>query len=298
MIIPAGPYFSEQECLWYLYRGYDEVIYRVIDDRIIRAFSFGGRKLLVSIQLLKTEICIELLAGDDDHLLLERAGQFVKEWLDIENNLAPFYELLAGHATLSYMAKEFGGLRSIGIPDLFEALCWAIIGQQINLSFAHKLKRRLVEAYGEYMAWNNGRYYIFPEPAVIATLDPLQLQAMQFSASKAKYLIGLANAFADGTISKGKLMQLPDFASRQQFLTGLKGIGTWTANYALMKSLKEPSSIPYGDAGLNNALLKHGLIKDKADKESMATLFNQFKGWEAYLVIYLWRSLAVRPDTG
>ena len=294
--IPTGLNFSARECLWYLYRGFDEVIYRVVNDKVIRAFSFDGRKILVSIQLLDNEIQIEWLAGDNDPLLIAQSADFVKEWLDVEKDLDPFYNLLSVHPALSYMSADFKGLRLIGMPDLFEALCWAIIGQQINLSFAHKLKRRLVEAYGEYIEWDTEHYYIFPHPAVIATLDPLELQPMQFSAGKAKYIIGLAKAFADGTISKEKLIELPDFTSRQQNLTALKGIGTWTANYALMKSLKEPSSVPYGDAGLNNALLKHGLIESKIDTNGIIAIFKNFKGWEAYLVIYLWRSLAPLPE--
>jgi DNA-3-methyladenine glycosylase II len=295
IIIPVGQHFNAQECLWYLHRGYNEVTYRVLADRVIRAFCFDEQNILVSIQLLKNEVRVEQLAGDNNPSILQKVARFVMEWFDMDTDLAPFYQLLGGHPVLGYMAKEYNGLRLIGMPDLFEALCWAIIGQQINLSFAHKLKRRLAETYGDFIEWNGERYYIFPKPEILATIDPLELQPMQFSASKARYLVGLAKAFADGAISKEKLAALPDFASRQQYLLNQKGIGTWTANYALMKSLKEPSSVPYGDAGLNNALIKHGLITDKTDHNTITALFEQFKGWEAYLVIYLWRSLAPLP---
>lgn len=44
---------------------------------------------------------------------------------------------------------EFYGLRNIGIPDLFEAIVWGILGQQINLAYAYTLKRRLVETFGD-----------------------------------------------------------------------------------------------------------------------------------------------------
>lgn len=43
------------------------------------------------------------------------------------------------------MTASYKGVRFIGIPDIFEAICWAIIGQHINLKFAYTLKRRLVE---------------------------------------------------------------------------------------------------------------------------------------------------------
>jgi 3-methyladenine DNA glycosylase/8-oxoguanine DNA glycosylase len=78
-----------------------------------------------------------------------------------------------------------------------------------------------------------------------------------------------------------------------KLLTAIRGIGVWTANYALMKTLKQLQAIPYGDVGLLNALLNHGLIKDKKDTAGIEQLFRRFKGWESYLVFYLWRSLAM-----
>lgn len=78
-------------------------------------------------------------------------------------------------------------------------------------------------------------------------------------------------------------------------LMSVKGIGIWTANYALMKSLKEQSSIPYGDAGLLQALLIHNIITDKKDGLQIRNFFQEMRGWESYVVFYLWRSLAKKP---
>ena len=49
----------------------------------------------------------------------------------------------------------------LGITDLFEALSWGIIGQQINLTYAYTLKRRLVETFGSYVEWNGRKHWIF-----------------------------------------------------------------------------------------------------------------------------------------
>ncbi len=121
---------------------------------------------------------------------------------------------------------------------------------------------------------------------------------MQLSASKVNYLKNAAQALTDGTISKTLLQAMPDAESRRNLLTSQKGIGTWTANYVLMKCLRDQSAIPFGDAGLLNSLLSHGIITDKAELKPMYDLFEKFKGWEAYLVFYLWRSLAKRPQLG
>ncbi|WP_315825056.1 hypothetical protein [Paraflavitalea speifideaquila] len=98
--------------------------------------------------------------------------------------------------------------------------------------------------------------------------------------------------FAEGEISKRLLQELASYEEQVKLLTGIRGIGIWTANYALMKTLKQLQAIPYGDAGLLNALLNHQLIKDKKDTVGIDELFGGFKGWESYLVFYLWRSLS------
>jgi len=183
-------------------------------------------------------------------------------------------------------------LRLMGIVDLFEALCWSVIGQQINLTFAFKLKRRLVEKYGERLDFEGDAYYLFPSYAVLAEVTVDELREMQFSRSKAAYLIGLGASFAKGELSREMLLRLPDLESRQKVLTALKGIGIWTANYTLMKTLREPSSIPHGDTGLLTALANHAVIKERSEVEKISRFFSKYKGWESYLVFYLWRSLA------
>lgn len=58
----------------------------------------------------------------------------------------------------------------MGIPDLFEAIAWGILGQQINLTYAYTLKRRLVEKFGTSVEYEGKRFWLFPTPDVIANL--------------------------------------------------------------------------------------------------------------------------------
>jgi DNA-3-methyladenine glycosylase II len=133
---------------------------------------------------------------------------------------------------------------------------------------------------------------MFPSCGVIAEADPDDLRKMQFSTKKAEYIIGVAKSFVAGTLSEEILTALPDLTSRQKMLMSMKGIGIWTANYALMKCLKEQSGVPYGDSGLMQALLSHNIISDKKDVSSIHDFFRGLQGWESYMVFYLWRSLA------
>jgi DNA-3-methyladenine glycosylase II len=118
-----------------------------------------------------------------------------------------------------------------------------------------------------------------------------ELKELRFSIQKARYIIGVSNSFKSGDISREMLMGMTTVQLRQKTLTNLKGIGIWTANYTLMKTLREPNLIPYGDIGLLNALTKYGIIKLRSETDNIDKFFAKYQGWESYLVFYLWRSL-------
>jgi DNA-3-methyladenine glycosylase II len=273
-------------------------MHTVKGNAILKALRVEGQAMLIRITADKDCLQAEILGGGNRLQVTgdRHWGEFIKNyiagWLDLERELAPFYQLLGRDKRLAYMCSAFRGLRLIGIVDLFEALSWSIIGQQINLTFAFKLKRRLVEKYGERLEFEGESYYLWPSYEVLAGVTVAELREMQFSQSKAAYLIGLASSFAKGELSREILMGLPDLESRQKALTALKGIGIWTANYTLMKTLREPSSIPHGDTGLLTALANHSIIKERSETVKIERFFKKYPGWESYLVFYLWRSLA------
>ena len=260
----------------------------------MKALSFGDAEILFRLQETGSFVEIEILKGEPDAETKNRLIDYMTFWFDLERDITPFYQLLETDPKLAYMTKDYKGLRLMGIEDLFEVLCWSIIGQQINLTFAYKLKRRLVERYGRKIEYEGEPYFIFPGVEVLAAADIGELRAMQFSQKKAEYVVGIANAFKTGDLSREIIANQPDFEARQKILTSFKGIGVWTANYSLMKSLRDSEGIPHGDVGLLNALQNHNFITERSETAKIGALFSRFTGWESYLVFYLWRSLAVK----
>ena len=290
--IPLDTTFNFTECLWFLNRNFDDCMHVVSATSVKKALLINQKPLLIEVSQKADSLRIEVLYGEYQEEDRIEILAYVKEWLDLDRDISPFYALINLDNRLAYMQDSFTGLRLVGIPDLFEALCWGIIGQQINLTFAYKLKRRLVEKFGTHIEFENEVYHIFPRCEVLAEAEIEGLKEMQFSSKKAEYITGLAQIFKERKLDKKILKDLPDVASRQKALTSINGIGLWTANYALMKSLKEQTSIPYGDSGLMQALFSHQIIEHKKDTAPIEDFFKNFAGWESYLVFYLWRSLA------
>lgn len=282
--------FSFSECLWFLDRNLNDCMHELIDGKIRKAIRIDKDVVLVEVYEAKEDIVIKIIKGN----LKNEAAliHYIEDWLDINRDIQPFYKLLKKDSELSHLAKHYKGLRAIGIPELFEALCWSIIGQQINLTFAHKLKRRLSEKYGEHIRFETKTYYLFPEAGTLKNASLDELKALQFSGRKAEYIIGIAELFSNGSVSKEKIAALGNEIAMFNYLKTIRGVGEWTAHYVLMKSLRNMNSITYGDAGLNNALFKIKGIARKNNREEIDKLFKNFEGWKAYLVCYLWRSLS------
>jgi DNA-3-methyladenine glycosylase II len=214
----------------------------------------------------------------------------VRDWFDLDTDLKPFYSMAEKDRLLKPLIDRFYGYRIVGQPDLFESLIWAVLGQQINLGFAYTLKQRFVQTFGERTALGDHEYYLFPSAETVALIRPELLVPLQFSIQKSRYTIGIAEAFADGTLSREKLRHLPLQEARHHLMK-IKGIGNWTANYALMKTFHYPDAFPLEDAGLHNAIKNLKKLDRKPTPAEVAKLFKKYKGWEAYATLYLWKSL-------
>ncbi|OJJ18709.1 hypothetical protein BKI52_24200 [marine bacterium AO1-C] len=289
--IPTPPLFSFQECLWFLDRNYDDCLHVVTPNSVLKAIELQGQMVLFEVKEEEDHLQIEVLKGHitDEYQL---AHYYIKDWFDVDRDLRPFYDALSQDDDFAFMQTKYNGLRLMGIENLFETLGWTIIGQQINLKFAYTLKRSLVEHWGKKLTHQGQAYYIFPEPATIAALKVEDLRALKFTTRKAEYLIGVAQLFAQNQLSKSGLLAL---ASEEKILAELlkiRGIGKWTAHYAMMKCLRTANNIPYGDTGLYTALNNLKNLGKRATIEEIDAVYASFEGWKSYLTIYLWRTLS------
>jgi DNA-3-methyladenine glycosylase II len=288
--IATPPEFSFEQCLSFLQRSPHEVLHRVSPDGVTKLLHLESEKVLVSVREGKNKLLLDFKNDMPSALVIGKAKEFVTEWFDLKTDLKPFYALVAKDALLGDLVREFYGYRIVGQPDLFESLVWAVLGQQINLAFAYTLKKRFVESFGESLTHDGLRYYLFPSALQVAQLTGRELLPLQFSRQKSKYVVEIARAFAEGVVSKQKLQGLPLQEAKGE-LVKIKGVGNWTANYALMKTFRYPDAFPLEDVGIHNAIKNLKGMKTKPTIEQVKRIFKKYQGWEAYATLYLWKSL-------
>ncbi|WP_223820921.1 DNA-3-methyladenine glycosylase family protein [Bacillus sp. S3] len=294
IIIDLPRDFNIKANLGYLERNKNECMFEVENEIITRVIPVAGTRSLVQIHVnVRNQMIVQFLK---DSRPLQQSGlaevvQFIREWFDLDRELTPFYEMAKADSLLMGPVQQFYGLRVIGVPDLFEALCWGVLGQQINLAFAYTLKRQFVEKFGDSIEGNGKNYWVFPSYEQIAKLTPVDLADIKMTLKKSEYIIGIAQLMASEELSKEKLLRLDSLKEAEKSLVKIRGIGPWTSNYVLMRCLHFTSAYPMDDVGLHNAIKYLTGSEKKPGKDELLGYSSRWENWQAYATFYLWRVL-------
>lgn len=262
------------------------------DDEYRRAVYLADQPALLAVrsQGTVTEPCLNVtfFAEHIDAKTVAEARNKVDRIFAVSSDIAGFEETIARDPVLWRRWEHYRGLRPLVLPDLFETIAWAIIGQQITVSFAAKCKRALAEAYGELLNADGEDYRLFPRPKVVADLEEADLLALQFSRQKARYVLNLARRVVSGEFAIDALPTLPTEEALQQLMT-LVGVGRWTAEYVLLRGLCRLDTLPAGDVALQRVIGQAYLGRPATEAEVRA-LAEEWTPWRGLAAACWWYS--------
>jgi DNA-3-methyladenine glycosylase II len=162
-----------------------------------------------------------------------------------------FAVLVARDPVLAVLDARHPGLRPVRQHELFAALVRCISAQQVNLRWAATTRRRLAEAFGARHVVAGHVVYSLPA-ARFAGVAVEEIRALQFTTRKAEYILASAEAVASGRLSVERLAELADEEAVAE-LAALRGIGRWTAEWILARTLGRPRVVA-GDLGVRKAV--------------------------------------------
>jgi len=287
--IPTPEEFSYKELLKFLSRNEKECLHSIKEDTIYKVLEIENELVLFSISFDNGLIVI-IHTDNQSPAVQEVIKTYIADWFDLNADLKTFYAIAQQDPVLHQLCQKYHGLRMVGMPNLFESLVWSVIGQQINLNFAYALKQRLVHTFGKSITFQGETFYALPTPERLAKLTIEDFQPHQFSRAKAQYIINISRAFAEGSLSQQALALLSYDEIKQQ-LVAIKGVGNWTANYSMMKSLKSYDAFPVEDVGLHNAVKTQYGLGGKPTIAELHQMAVPWAGWRGYATFYFWHSL-------
>ena len=196
--------------------------------------------------------------------------------LGLDIDLTQFYRFAANHPRLQALIRDFRGVKPPRLPSLFEALVNAVAGQQISLTVAIHLLNRLTQAFGAPFLEKAGPAHAFPRPRDLAGLSPQALRDLGFSYSKARTIIELSQSLEAGSFSLKNLDTLDDEAAIAT-LSRPRGIGRWSAEYALLRGLGRTRLFPGDDVGARRKLETWLDLKEPLDYQGVSRVLAGFQ---------------------
>jgi 3-methyladenine DNA glycosylase/8-oxoguanine DNA glycosylase len=266
--VPLPRDYAPRFALRYMSRDPESLTERADGNGFAKALLVGGKPVIVRVELANGSARVRV-EGSCSRAESERV---VLRLLGLPFDPRPFERR---HPAL---VKGRRGMRVPLTATVFEAIVWAICGQQVNLAFAYKLRRAVIDMAGEEI----GGMRAHPDAAAVARLDVDDLTRRQFSRRKAEYLVGIARSFdADSLL-------MMDAETAQRTLESLRGFGVWSANYVMMRGCGFADCVPAGDTGLASSLQEFFGLDARPDVAMTHELMAQFAPMRSLATFHFW----------
>lgn len=190
-----------------------------------------------------------------------------------------------GHKEISHLKQAdkvlgeaievLGRVERIIIPDLFQALIYSIVAQQISSKAANTIWSRMQEAFGEIT------------PKYLSSIPTDEIQKCGITIRKAGYIKSISETILKGCFNLQELYDLSDKEVIQR-LSSLNGIGEWTAEMLLLNSMERPDIVSFGDIAIKRGMMNlYGL--SELNRHQFNEFKNRYSPYGSVASIYLWR---------
>ena len=164
----------------------------------------------------------------------------------------------------------------------FHALINSIIGQQISVSAANSMKKKLFALKKNIT------------PRTIKNIKKIDLKICGLSKQKIQYINNIADFFEENKKFINEIDKLEDQYIREKLIE-IKGIGNWTVDMFLIFTHGSSNIFPTGDLGFIKAISKHYKKDLPLDDNFLSTLLKRWSPYSSIATWYLWRSLDPIP---
>lgn len=238
------------------------------------------------------EPCLEVtLHGEQlTETLVNTAVADISRMMGTGRDIASFYLMAAGDETLAPLVVFFDGLHLPQTASVLEQLLIAIIGQQISAQASRSIRQKLVTAYGRSFELNDSIYYAFPTAETLYKADIAGLRSTGLSGRKAEYIYQIASSIYRKELDLENLRNFSDEEILKKLLA-IRGIGDWTANWALIRALGRDDGFPVTDLALLRALKKMNHQEVLPKSKEAVEYSRRWMPMRSYVTSYIFAAL-------
>jgi AraC family transcriptional regulator of adaptative response / DNA-3-methyladenine glycosylase II len=273
--LPAG--YRREETLAFQGRDPDSPSEKVTSSAVRKCLLISGKPAIVTISM---QGGVAICRTDARDAFAAHAAAI--RMLGFDCDPAGFERAHAKDDLLGEVVRRHAGLRVPLASDEWEALAWAVIGQQISLRAAVRFRRDVIANFGEK---HQSGMVAHPNAARIAALDPAALVRLRFPTFKAEYLISAARAVASGGIRLSRDWSALHVAREMR---AVRGIGAWTVQYSLLRGVGFADCLPASDAGLMRGL--GSLIGVRPEETAVRKIMARYSPFRSLATYHVWRA--------
>ena len=258
---------------------------RIEVNGLQKGLIFDGLPACLSIRFHARHAEVELALDGYTKAKPRALENLVKHMLGLNQRIEDFENRFRSHPQLGLLIARHPGLRVPVAATPFEALTWAITGQQISIGAAVSLRRKLIQASGARHACGLACY---PDAQHVANLREEQLRQAGFSTSKTQTLLALSREVIENRLPLDAwTAPLPINEIREQLLR-IRGIGPWTVNYALLRGFGWLDGSLHGDAAVRRQLQQLLGPTEMVTEDFAKQWLDEFSPWRALVAAHLW----------
>lgn len=262
---------------------------RVSDDTLEKGLLWYGQPAVLKIQFTADQAHGQLQLDGQTNSRLDNEKHWL-QWLEyftgVQQPIAEFIAQHQQHPELGPLLRQQPGLRVAQTSSPFEAISWAIIGQQISVAAALNIRRRFIELSG---IQHSSGLYCYPDAHTVAQLTIEQLRSAGLSHNKARAIATLSKQLSSNQLHFPEQVTADTIKQLRSELLGISGVGPWTVNYTLMRGFAWLDGSLHGDAAVRR-YLQVLLNKESLSAKQAEQWLQQFSPWRALVAAHLWQS--------
>jgi DNA-3-methyladenine glycosylase II len=248
-----------------------------------RGLMFGNRPVEIAVIQNGSTLEISVVGARLTSSMTSAVTTVLQRMLGTQVDLRAFYDFAVQDAQLNRLVHRFRGAKPPRFPSIFEALVNAISCQQLSLTVGITLLNRLAEHCGLVAG---SSLYCFPRPQDLVKITPAEFRRLGYSANKSRALLELSDAIVDGRLNLETLVERDD-QEITRVLLEMRGIGRWTAEYALLRGVGRINLFPGDDVGARNNLARWLKLRTPLDYARVSRVLKTRKRYAGLLYFHL-----------
>ncbi|MFD1259238.1 DNA-3-methyladenine glycosylase 2 [Entomomonas asaccharolytica] len=287
-VIKLPKNYLKQDIVNFYLRDPQQLSEQVSLSTISKGLVWQGHPALLSLIFEAQQVKAIILIDGKVNENLPLFTAMIQRMLGLTQPIELFEKQYKQDKQIGRLIKQQLGLRIPLTCSSFEAIVWAITGQQISVNAAIAIRRRLIQLFN---IKHSSGLLCHPDANSFLTVTEQQLSQAGLSKNKAKTIKLLSEQIVNGELplQQWELAKTADINLISNKLSAITGIGPWTVSYALLRGFGWLDGSLHGDVAVRRNLQRLLNSPEKLTANFTEQWLEQFKPWRALVAAHLWK---------